>query len=147
MSIIVGLLILSQSGVGASYFPGIFISFVAIGIGFGVSFMPLLTLALADVPEGDTGLASGIVTASMQVSAAVGLAALSTVAADHTNSLIGRGESVASALTGGYQLAFAIAAGAVAVGVIVALVVLRSPRPAREQVADRAPAEAEAQTA
>jgi carbamoyltransferase len=38
--------------------------------------MPLLTIAVADVPEEDAGLASGIVNVSMQIAAALGLAIL-----------------------------------------------------------------------
>ncbi|MGI8803026.1 MAG: MFS transporter [Solirubrobacteraceae bacterium] len=130
------LLLLSTAGTHASYFPTIFLAYFLLGLGAGSSFMPLLTIAMADVPPRDAGLGSGIVNVSMQVSAALGLAVLSTVATNHTHALTAHGQPIADALTGGYHLAFTIAAGVVAIGVVVALVVLRPPRP-RTEGADR----------
>jgi predicted MFS family arabinose efflux permease len=70
----VGLGLLASANDQAAYFPGLFIAFALLGIGAGTSFMPLLTIALAEVPAEDAGLASGIVNVSMQISAALGLA-------------------------------------------------------------------------
>jgi hypothetical protein len=69
----------------------------------------------------------------MQVGAAFGLAALGTISSDHSRALVAQGHSIASALTGGYQLGFAIAAAVVAVGLLIVIVVLRSPAAARQQ--------------
>src|SRR5487761_81965 len=77
--------------------------------------MPLITIAMSEVPAQDVGLASGIANVSMQISAAIGLAALAA-----------QGYALSSALTGGYQFAFGIAATCVALGLLVVLVVLRS---------------------
>jgi hypothetical protein len=49
---------------------------------------------------------------------------LATLAATRTDDLAAGGESNASALTGGYHLAFLIGAGLVAVAMVVALTVL-----------------------
>ncbi len=96
-----------------------------------MSFLPLTTIAMADVPLADAGLASGIVNASLQISAAIGIAALGTVAAERTKVLAGLGQHHVEALTGGFHLAWAIGAGAVAVGALVALLWLRpTARPA-----------------
>jgi hypothetical protein len=81
---------------------------------------------MSEVPSQDAGLASGIANVTMQVSAAIGLAALETVSADHTRSLAAQGYSLPGALTGGYQFAFGIAAACVGVGLLVVLVVLRT---------------------
>jgi hypothetical protein len=82
---------------------------------------------MADVPSRDAGLASGIVNLSMQISAAIGLAALGTISAGHARTLLAQGQSLPRALVGSYDLAFTIAAGCVAAGLLTALVVLRSP--------------------
>jgi EmrB/QacA subfamily drug resistance transporter len=119
------LILLSSVGVGANFFPTIFLAFLLLGIGAGSSFMPLLTIAMADVPPADAGLGSGIVNVSMQVSAALGLAVLGTVATNHTKVLTAHGQPLVSALTGGYHLAFTVAAVVVATGVVVAYFVLR----------------------
>ena len=88
--------------------------------------MPVLTIALAEVPAEDAGLASGIVNVSMQLSAALGLAVLGSLSTDRTAALVAKGLSLSSSLTAGYQFAFAIAAGCVGVGLVVAQFILRS---------------------
>jgi EmrB/QacA subfamily drug resistance transporter len=127
VAIVAGLALLSSAGEHSSYFPGVLAAYVLIGLGGGMSFMPLLTIAMAEVPRADAGLASGIVNVSMQVSGAIGVAALGTISADRARTLAAQGESLRSALTGGYHLGFLIAAACVAACILVVLVVLRSP--------------------
>jgi EmrB/QacA subfamily drug resistance transporter len=126
-SIVAGLLLLAQQGVAASYFPGLFFAFLLLGLGAGLSFLPLLTVGMADAPPRDAGLASGIVNVSIQLFGAIGLAALGTIATDHARSLQAGGEQLRSALTGGYHLAYVVAAACVAVGILAAFAVLRGP--------------------
>jgi hypothetical protein len=64
----------------------------------------------------------------MQMTAAIGLAALSTIATNRTKSLSAAGNSIPAALTGGYHLAFLIAAACVALGALAAPILLRAPR-------------------
>jgi EmrB/QacA subfamily drug resistance transporter len=114
---------------GTAYFPTLLIAYALIGVGAGTSFMTLVTLALADVPAQDAGIASGVVNVSMQIAAAIGLAALGTVAASHTSALAAQGETAVQALSGGYQLAFIVAAGSVAAALIASILWVRAPRP------------------
>jgi EmrB/QacA subfamily drug resistance transporter len=127
VSIIGGLTLLASQGVGAGYFPGLFVAFTLIGLGAGAAFLPLLTLGMADAPARDAGLASGIVNVSVQLFGAIGLATLGTIATDHTKALAHQGEGTLAALTGGYHLAYVVAAAAVGLGVLAALLVLRNP--------------------
>jgi hypothetical protein len=99
--------------------------------------MPLITIAMSEVPAQDAGLASGIANVSMQISAAIGLAALGTISTGHTASLTAQGVSISAALTGGYQLSFGIASTCVAAGLLVVLVVLRPRGIRREEVVVR----------
>jgi EmrB/QacA subfamily drug resistance transporter len=126
-SIVAGLVLLSTAGVHASYFPGLFFAFLLIGLGAGASFLPLLTMGMADAPARDAGLASGIINVSVQLFGAIGLASLGTVATDHTKSLSASGDSLVSALTGGYHLAYVVGAICVAFGILAAFVTLRPP--------------------
>src|SRR3954465_10166639 len=90
-SAIAGLLLFSTVGPDTSFFPTIFFACFAIGMGIGNAFMPLLTLAMADVPAADAGLGSGLTNVAQQVGGALGLAVLSTVAANHTKGLVAAG--------------------------------------------------------
>jgi EmrB/QacA subfamily drug resistance transporter len=135
-SAIAGLVLFSTVGPDTSFFPTVFFASFAIGFGIGNAFMPLLTLAMADVPAADAGLGSGITNVSQQISGAVGLAVLSTLAADHTNGLLSEHHPLTSSLIDGYQLAFLAGAAAIATGIALAVALLR-PRASR--VADAAP--------
>jgi EmrB/QacA subfamily drug resistance transporter len=132
-SAIAGLVLFSTVGPQTAFFPTVFLACFAIGLGIGTAFMPLLTIAMADVPAGDAGLASGITNVTQQISGAVGLAVLSTVAANHTKGLLAAHKGHISALIGGYQVAFLVGAVAIAIGLILALVLLR-PRAARPEL-------------
>jgi len=121
-----GLLLLSTMGPTTSFFPTIFLAYFAIGLGAGSSFMPLLTIAVSEVPASEAGLASGIVNVSQQVCGAIGLALLGTLATSRTQSLAASGHSPVSAVIGGYHLAFLVAAGCTIAGIVVAYTVLRS---------------------
>jgi EmrB/QacA subfamily drug resistance transporter len=135
-AIAASLVLLSQLPAHTSYFPTIFVPFTLLGFGAGLSFLPLMTMAMASVPLADAGLASGIVNASLQISAAIGIAALGTVAAARTKVLTGLGQHPVQALTGGFHLAWAIGAGAVLVGALIAVVWLRPSGRSAEVVAD-----------
>jgi MFS family permease len=141
MGIVVGLLLLAGQGVHASYFPGLFLAFLALGLGAGTSFLPLLTMGMADAPAKDAGLASGIINVSVQLFGAIGLATLGTIATDHSKTLTDSGHSLSSALTGGYHLAYIVAAICVLGGVLAAFLVLRPPAASITQEADDVDAE------
>ena len=127
-SAVAGLLLFATVGPDTAFFPTIFLACFAIGLGIGTAFMPLLTLAMADVPAEDAGLGSGITNLSQQIGGALGLAVLSTIAANHTKALADD-HGLTSALIGGYQLAFLAGAVAIGAGIVLAFALLRPPRP------------------
>ncbi|HEY0517209.1 MAG TPA: MFS transporter [Solirubrobacteraceae bacterium] len=137
-SIIAGLLLLASDGVHAAYFPGLFVAFLLLGLGAGASFLPLLTIGMADAPPRDAGLASGIVNVSVQLFGAIGLATLGTIATDHTKSLTHGGTGPLAALTGGYHLAYIVGAAAVASGILAAMRFLKGPSGTVTQQVDEA---------
>jgi EmrB/QacA subfamily drug resistance transporter len=147
-SALAGLVLLTRADEHAAYFPGVFAAFALIGIGAGIGFLPLLTLAMSEVPPRDAGLASGIVNVSMQMAGALGLAVLGTVATDRSRALAADGLSTKSALIGGYHLSFALGAACVAFGVLAALALLRPPRlDEPERLPERVESELEAEAA
>jgi EmrB/QacA subfamily drug resistance transporter len=132
-TITTALALLATADPNTAYFPGIFGGYLLFGIGAGMSFMPLMTIMMAEVPMADAGVASGVANVTMQVGAALGLAALGTISADYTRSLVAQGQTVVIALASGYQLGFAIAALCVATALVIVVMALRSPVRVRVQ--------------
>ena len=125
VAIITALLLLSRVDQHSAYFPDLFGIYLLFGLGGGTAFMPLVTIAMSEVPSADAGLASGFSNLTMQVGGAVGLAALGTISSGQTSTLVAQGFPIADALTGGYQLAFLLAAASVAIGLVLVVSVLR----------------------
>ena len=67
---------LTRVPVGASYLTDLLPSMLLLGVGAGLSFPSLMTLAMSGATESDSGLASGLVNTTMQVGGALGLAVL-----------------------------------------------------------------------
>src|SRR6202049_1332786 len=130
-TITIALLLMAATDQSTAYFPGIFGAYLLFGLGAGMTFMPLTTIMMSDVPATDAGIGSGVGNVTMQVGGAFGLAALGTITTDHTRTLLAQGESLAGGLTGGYQVGLGMAGACVATALIIVLVVLRSPRAAR----------------
>ncbi|MFI6795311.1 DHA2 family efflux MFS transporter permease subunit [Streptosporangium canum] len=97
--------------------------------GGGLVLPALTTLGMSGARADDAGLASGLFNTTQQIGMAVGVAVLSTLAASRTEELLSAGSDEAAALTGGYHLAFGVAAALLVAAFIVALTVLQQPRP------------------
>jgi EmrB/QacA subfamily drug resistance transporter len=128
LTVIVGLGLLTSVGAQTSFFPTIFFAYFTVGLGIGSAFMPLLSIAMADVPAADAGLASGIVNVSQQVAGALGLAVLGTIATNRSHALEVAHHPLIGSLLAGYHLAFSIGAASVAIGIVGALTLLRPRR-------------------
>jgi len=120
-----GLALLTRAPVDGDYVVDVLPAMLLLGIGGGVSFPALMTLGMSGATPNDSGLASGLINTTQQVGGALGLAVLATLATARTERLLAEGESTASALTGGYHLAFGIGAGFVVAAILVAATVLR----------------------
>jgi len=83
-------------------------------------------------------MASGIINTSLQLSGALGVAVLGTVATERTARLLSGGHPSVDALLGGYQLAFLVAAGCTGAAVLATLLTVRGRR---ASVADEPPVE------
>jgi MFS family permease len=118
---------------------------VLLGIGAGLSFSPLMTLAMSAATPADSGLASGLVNTTQQVGGALGLAVLATLSTTYSQSLLRTGGTTAAALTSGYHLAFTVGAALVVAALALAVGLLRTqPAIARtEEGLERVPIEAE----
>jgi EmrB/QacA subfamily drug resistance transporter len=130
--IIAGLALFSRAPVDGSYAVDVLPTMFLLGIGAGLAFPSLMTLGMSGATQSDSGLASGLVNTSLQVGGALGLAVLATLSASRTDTMLGDGEDHLSALTGGYHLAFVIAAGLVTLALLAATLVLQSASEAEE---------------
>jgi MFS family permease len=120
-----GLVVFTQAPVDGHYMQHVLPVMVLLGVGAGLAFPSLMTLAMSGATGENAGLASGLVNTTAQVGAALGLAVLATLSASRTAVLGDEGAGTKSALTGGYHLAFWVAAGLVVVSVAIALLVLQ----------------------
>jgi EmrB/QacA subfamily drug resistance transporter len=109
----------------AHYATDLLPTMLAVG-GFGLAITALTTLAMSDARPEDAGLASGLFNTTQQVGAAVGVAALTTLATSHSTALTSTGTNPATALTAGFHLAFATGAALILAALITAATILRS---------------------
>ena len=94
-----GLLLFQRAPVGADYLTDVFPAMLLLGVGGGLAFPSLMTLAMSGATASDSGLASGLVNTTQQVGGALGLAVLATLSTTRTGNLLADGGSTASALT------------------------------------------------
>jgi EmrB/QacA subfamily drug resistance transporter len=133
--VMAGLALFARAGVHGSYLTDVLPPMALLGIGAGVAFPSLMTVAMSGATPEDAGLASGLVNTTAQIGGALGLAVLATLSESRSRTLSHQSLSSAASLTGGYHLAFWIAAGLVACAIAVVVATLRSaPAVAAESV-------------
>jgi EmrB/QacA subfamily drug resistance transporter len=103
---------ISQASPSDGYFASLFGPLLLFGIGAGSCFLPLSVTILSGVPRADAGAASGMLQTMQQTGAALGVAALTSVAVSHGQS--------AALLTG---------AGIVLAALLIAAVAIHPVRP------------------
>ena len=101
---------------------------ILLGVGPGISFVPITIAGTSGVAAGDSGLASGLLNTTQQIGGALGLAILSTVADHRTTSALHSGLALPAALTQGFKGVFFVAALLVAVGAVLAVALLPGRR-------------------
>jgi len=126
----VGLALFVRAPVGGSFLIDVLPSMLLLGFGAGIALNPVLLAAMSDVKPEESGLASGVVNTAFMMGGALGLAVLASVAAHRTDTLRASGDSAASALTGGYHLAFVVGSLFALVASVAGAVLLRTRQPA-----------------
>ena len=129
---------LTQLPVDGHYFWDLFPAFVLGGAGMGLSFVPVTIASLTGVERSDAGVASGLINTSRQIGGAIGIAALSAVAASSTSNYV-HAHSVAAtsgvALDHGFQTALYALTGLLLIGALIAVTFVRSaPAPSTQAV-------------
>jgi EmrB/QacA subfamily drug resistance transporter len=122
----VGLLLFARAPVDGNFLVDVLPATIAVGIGAGIGFNPLLLAAMSGVAPTESGLASGIVNTAFMMGGALGLAVLASLASSRTDTLAADGEGTLAALNGGYHAAFLVGAIFVVASAFVAGLLLRS---------------------
>jgi predicted MFS family arabinose efflux permease len=126
-----GLYLFSGASVDGSYLGDVLSAVIPQSIGMGLFFVPITLIATTNVGDEDAGLASGLFNTAQQVGGALGLAVLSTLAADKSASVLeGLGHppnpvQQVDAMLEGFQVAFTAAAILVAFGALLLMLVVR----------------------
>jgi len=132
---------LTRLPIDGHYFWDLFPAFVLGGLGLGFSFVPLTIASLAGVERADAGIASGLVNTSRQIGGAIGLAAMSAIAAmstaNYADAHPGVGTASAAALDHGFQTTLYVLTGLLIVGAVIAAVWIK-PQPAAQVQAPQA---------
>jgi hypothetical protein len=121
----VGLLLLVRTPVDGNFLVDVLPATLAVGLGAGIGFNPILLAAMSGVAPTEAGLASGVVNTAFMMGGALGLAVLASVAAARTDNLEAAGDSAVEALNGGYHLAYVLGAIFVVAATAVAALLLR----------------------
>ncbi len=138
----IGLVLFARTPVDGSLLVDVLPGTIAIGLGAGVAFNPLLLTAMSGVAPTEFGLASGVVNTAFMMGGALALAALASIAAARSDSLRASGDGELAALNGGYNAAFVIGAAFAAAATVLAAVLIRAEQPAgaEEEAQGAAPA-------
>ncbi|MFL5862223.1 MAG: DHA2 family efflux MFS transporter permease subunit [Solirubrobacteraceae bacterium] len=123
-----GLLLFAAAPVYAGYVTRLLPVMVLLGVGAGLSFPSLMTIAMSGAQPHEAGLASGLVNTSMQVGGALGLAVLATLSASRAKDVLASGASSSAAVADGLHLALLIGAGLVIAAVAVGAAVITPAR-------------------
>ncbi len=131
---------LARLPVDGHYFQDIFPGFVLGGAGMGLSFVPVTIASLTGVDRSDAGVASGLVNTSRQIGGALGIAAVSAVAASATSNYVsvhGVAATSGAALDHGFQTGLYVLIGLLVAGALIVATLIRParPRPAEAPVA------------
>jgi monoterpene epsilon-lactone hydrolase len=107
---------------------------VVMGVGLGMSFVPVTIAATSGVAREDSGLASGLLNTTQQVGGSLGLAVLSAVSTSRITSALHSRSTLPAALTHGFTGAFTVSAILCAVAAVLAIVLLPGRRREPEDV-------------
>jgi EmrB/QacA subfamily drug resistance transporter len=127
---------LARLPVDGRYFWDLFPAFVLGGAGMGLSFVPVTIASLTGVERSDAGVASGLINTSRQIGGAIGIAAVSAIAATSTSNYAEAhavSASNAVALDHGFQTALYVLTGLLLAGALIAVTLLQ-PKPAPSAV-------------
>jgi EmrB/QacA subfamily drug resistance transporter len=128
--------LLTRLPLDGAYFADLFPWFALGGAGLGLSFVPITIASLTGIDRSDAGVASGLINTSRQIGGAIGLAAVSAIAATATRSYAdshpGSSGDSAAALNHGFQSALYVLTALLFAGALITATLLRPAAPVAE---------------
>lgn len=132
----IGLLLFARAPIDGVFWVDVFPSMLLLGLGAGMAFNPVLLAAMGDVPEHESGLASGVVNTAFMMGGSLGLAILASIAAFRTEHLLLQGFEQIVARNDGYHAAFLVGGIFGALAATLGALLLREPP--KERLAESA---------
>ncbi len=140
-----GMVVLTRMTVHSQYVTEILPALVLMGLGMGLTFMPVFSTATAGVAPRDSGVTSATVNTSQQVGGSIGTALLNTVATSASASYITshltdpsrRAAVVREGIVHGYTVAIWLAAGIMLLAGLIAGLMVTAKAPNHGTPADR----------
>ncbi|MDX3403540.1 MULTISPECIES: MFS transporter [Streptomyces] len=140
-----GMVILTRMTVHSEYVAEILPALLLMGLGMGLTFMPVFSTATAGVAPKDSGVTSATVNTSQQVGGSIGTALLNTIATSTSASWISahltdpaqRDLIVREGIVHGYTVAIWVAAGVMLLAGVVAGVMVTAKAPKHGTPAER----------
>jgi EmrB/QacA subfamily drug resistance transporter len=134
-----GLFWLSRLDVQSTYVNGVLGPILVLGVGLGLTFVPVVLGVTAGVQPSELGIASAVLNTAQQVGGTLGLAILVTIAADATKNALSSEaatqgkrqvrEVALAATLHGYTTAFVVGACVAFAAFLVAVVAIHPPAP------------------
>jgi EmrB/QacA subfamily drug resistance transporter len=104
----IGLVLFAFAPAHGSFLFNVLPSMTLLGIGAGLAFNPILLAAMDNVPENESGLASGVLNTAFMMGGSLGLAILAAFATLRTERILAHGGDQITALLSGYHVAFLV---------------------------------------
>jgi len=124
------LVLFAQTPTNGDFVSNVLPASLIAAIGMSLAYIPAMIAGTASAKPEEMGLASGLINTTYQVGSALGLAIMTAIASSSTDDRLAGGANPLAALNTGFHDAFIGAAIVAAVGVMLTLVWLRTPRAA-----------------
>jgi EmrB/QacA subfamily drug resistance transporter len=124
-----GLGLLSMLSASSGYLSVILPAEVLVGVGMGLVFTPAISVVTTGIDPRHAGVAAATATTAMQVGGSIGTAVLNSVAVAATGGYVAQHGPSRTALVHGFSAATSGAAVALAAAALLAVVLIRAPRP------------------
>ncbi|SCF82992.1 drug resistance transporter, EmrB/QacA subfamily [Streptomyces sp. Ncost-T6T-2b] len=132
-----GMVLLSRLTVHASYVPHVLPALLLLGLGMGLTFMPVYATATVGVPAQDAGVASAVLNTVQQMGASLGTVLLNTIATGATSRYVHAhdpahgGAALDEGMVHGFSVAYWCSAGVLLLAALVAGLTVRHKTPKR----------------